>query len=181
MADSANEVGWSPGTVNDRGATTALFAGDFVEAYKESVKLAKDVYAADPRPRGNNLVVCNAFAKANEMAIAILCGGMALDSFSGTVAILANAPEGQVTHYLLRSFGRNYGGRQYPVGMIPPSLDVIIVTPHPDRTFGDWVRNPEVITWTKSWGQTLGLLKEKLGDSAKVGVLHDATMMYFDS
>ncbi len=167
--------------VNDRGATTAVFAGDFVEAYKESVKLAKDVYAADPRPRGNNLVVCNAFAKANEMAIAILCGGMALDSFSGTVAILANAPEGQVTHYLLRSFGRNYGGRQYPVGMIPPSLDVIIVTPHPDRTFGDWVRNPEVITWTKSWAQTLGLLKEKLGDSPKVGVLHDATMMYFDS
>jgi nickel-dependent lactate racemase len=167
--------------VNDRGATTGVFAGDFVEAYKESVKLAKDVYAAEPRPRGNNLVVCNAFAKANEMAIAILCGGMALDSFSGTVAILANAPEGQVTHYLLRSFGRNYGGRQYPVGMIPPSLDVIIVTPHPDRTFGDWVRNPEVITWTKSWSQTLGLLKEKLGDSPKVGVLHDATMMYFDS
>jgi len=65
--------------------------------------------------------------------------------------------------------------------MIPPSLDVIIVTPHPDRTFGDWVRNPEVITWTKSWAQTLGLLKEKLGDSPKVGVLHDATMMYFDS
>jgi lactate racemase len=167
--------------VNDRGATTAVFAGDFVEAYKESVKLAKDVYAAEPRPRGNNLVVCNAFAKANEMAIAILCGGMALENFSGTVAILANAPDGQVTHYLVRSFGRNHGGRQYPVGIVPPSLDVIIVTPHPDRTFGDWVRNPEVITWTKSWGQTLEILKAKLGDSAKVGVLHDATMMYFDS
>jgi len=167
--------------VNDRGATTAVFAGDFVEAYKESVILAKDVYAAEPRPRGNNLVVCNAFAKANEMAIAILCGGMALENFSGTVVILANAPDGQVTHYLVRSFGRDYGGRQYPVGIVPPSLEVIIVTPHPDKTFGDWVRNPEVITWTKSWGQTLGLLKEKFGEGSKVGVLHDATMMYFDS
>ena len=167
--------------VNDRGATTAVFAGDFVEAYKESVILAKDVYAAEPRPRGNNLVVCNAFAKANEMAIAILCGGMALENFSGTVVILANAPEGQVVHYLVQSFGRSYGGRQYPVGIVPPSLDVIILTPHPDRTFGDWVRNPEAITWTKSWGQTMGLLKEKFRDGAKVGVLHDATMMYFDS
>jgi nickel-dependent lactate racemase len=166
---------------NDRGQTTALFAGDFMEEHKEAVKLAKDVYAADPRPKNNNLVLCNAFAKANEMAIAILCGGMSLENFSGTIVIFANAPEGQVTHYLLRSFGRDYGGRQYPVGIVPPSLSVIIVAPHPERNFGDWVRNPEVITFARSWDEILPSLSEKFGKGTRVGVLHDATMMYFDS
>ena len=167
--------------VNDRGATTAVFAGDFIEQHKEAVKLAKDVYATDPRPRNKHIVVTNAFAKANEMPIAILCGALALENFTGTVVIIANAPEGQVTHYLLRSFGRDYGGRNYPVGVVPPTLKVILVAPYFDRTFVDWVSNPELIRRTKNWDEALGILKESFGADTRVGVVPNATMQYYDS
>ena len=112
---------------NDRGATTAVFAGDFIEQHKRAVALAREVYATDPRPWNKDVMICNAFAKANENGIAILLGALALENLAGTVVVIANAPEGQVCHYLARSFGRDYGGRQYPIGLIPPGLNVVMI------------------------------------------------------
>jgi nickel-dependent lactate racemase len=37
--------------VNERGATTAVFAGDVIEAHARAVAVAKDHYAIEPRPR----------------------------------------------------------------------------------------------------------------------------------
>ncbi len=167
--------------VNSRGATTALFAGDFMEVHKEAVKLAKDIYATEPRPRNRDLIISNAFAKPNEMTIGIVLGAMALENISGTLVIIANSPEGQVVHYLLGRFGRNYGGRQYPVGTVPPSINLIIMAPHLDKNFGDWVSNPEVITFTTDWDETMGLLRDSLKGGARVSVLPNATMQYYAS
>ena len=164
---------------NSRGQTTDVYAGNLFEAYLQAVAKAKDHYATDPLPQGKNVVVANAFAKPNEMAIAILLGVLALENFTGTIAVLANSPEGQVIHYLLGRFGSQYGGRQYPVGMVPPSVKVIIMAPHLDRNFGDWVANPEVISFTRSWDETLKLLKEIHGENAKAAVLPNATMQYY--
>ena len=96
--------------VNGRGATTDIFAGDFVEAHNEAVKLAKDHYATDPKAAGKDLVISNAFVKANEMTIAARLGMAALKNSSGTVVVIAKSPEGQVVHYLLGRYGCNYGG-----------------------------------------------------------------------
>jgi nickel-dependent lactate racemase len=167
--------------VNERGATTALFAGDFLEAHKEAIKLAKDVYATEPRPRDRDLIISNAFAKPNEMTIGIVLGAMALENISGTLVIIANSPEGQVVHYLLGRFGRSYGGRQYPVGSVPPSINLIIMAPHLDKNFGDWVANPEVITFTTDWDETMKLLGNSLKGGTRVSVLPNATMQYYAS
>ena len=167
--------------VNERGAATAIFAGDFLEAHKEAVKLAKDVYATDPRPRDRDLIISNAFAKPNEMTIGIVLGAMALENITGTLVIIANSPEGQVVHYLLGRFGRSYGGRQYPVGSVPPSINLIIMAPHLDKNFGDWVANPEVITFTTDWDETMKLLGDSLKGGTRVSVLPNATMQYYDS
>lgn len=167
--------------VNERGAATAIFAGDFLEAHKEAVKLAKDVYATDPRPRDRDLIISNAFAKPNEMTIGIVLGAMALENITGTLVIIANSPEGQVVHYLLGRFGRRYGGRQYPVGSVPPSINLIIMAPHLDKNFGDWVANPEVITFTTDWDETMKLLGDSLKGGTRVSVLPNATMQYYAS
>jgi len=166
---------------NERGLVTDVFAGDFVEAHKHAVEVAKPHYAADPKPTNKNIVVANAFAKANEMAIAILCGGLGLGELTGTVVVIANAPEGQVTHYLMRSFGRDYGGLSHPPGQLIPSINLIVVAPYMDRLIGDWVGNPELITWTKSWDEALEHLTELHGPGTSVGVLPNATMMYYSS
>jgi len=155
-------------------------AGDMFTVHKQAVDLAKEIYATNPRPYDKNLVIANAFLKPNEMAISLRLGAMTLKDISGTLVTIANAPEGQVVHYLLGRFGRDYGGRQYPVGAIPPSIDFIIMTPYPDKTLADWFANPEVVTFTENWDQTMEILKAKHGSGTKAAVLPSATMQYYD-
>jgi len=164
--------------VNERGESTHLFAGDFMQAHMLAVAVAKDHYATDPIPRAKDVMIANAFCKPNEMAIAVLVGALGLEGFQGTVVVIANAPEGQVVHYLLGRFGQDYGGRQYPVAFVPPGVDLIVQTPHRSMTFGDWFANPEAITWSTSWGETRRLLEQKHGRGTRAGVVPSATMAY---
>jgi nickel-dependent lactate racemase len=165
--------------VNERGATSGVFAGDFIEAHRQAVAEAKLLYALDPIPRNKQIMIANAFTKPNEMPIAALVGMMGLEGFSGTVVIIANAPEGQVVHYLLGRFGQEYGGRQYPVSPIPGSVNLIIQAAHGDKTFADWFSNPEVVTYTRDWAETLHLLRPDHGAGSRVGVVPSATMAYY--
>ena len=167
--------------VNGRGATTDVFAGELFEAHAKAVELAKVVYDTEPIPSNKDLVVSNAFAKANEMTISIRLGVYALKDFTGTVVVIANSPEGQVVHYLLSRWGKNFGGRQYPVGGIPSSVNLIVMAPYMDKTFADWLANPEVITWTKNWDQTLEVLNGRFGAGTRAAVVPNATMQYFSS
>lgn len=167
--------------VNERGGTTGVFAGEFLEAHRQAVAEAKVLYALDPAPQGKEIVIANAFTKPNEMPIAVLVGLLGLKSFSGTVVIIANAPEGQVVHYLLSRFGEEYGGRQYPVSAIPGSVNLIIQAHHGDKTFADWFSNPEVVTFTRDWRETLALLRPDHGAGTRVGIVPSATMAYYAS
>jgi nickel-dependent lactate racemase len=164
--------------VNERAETTGLFAGDFIEAHRKAVEEAKVLYALDPVPRNKEIMIANAFTKPNEMPIALLVGAVGLEGFRGTVVIIANAPEGQVVHYLLGRFGQDYGGRQYPVSQIPGSVKLIIQAPHCDKTFADWFSNPEAVTYTRSWQETLRLLRPEHGPGSRVGIVPSATMAY---
>ena len=59
---------------NERGATSGVFAGDFIEQHKKAVAESKVLYALDPAPKDKDVVIANAFAKPNEMPIAALVG-----------------------------------------------------------------------------------------------------------
>lgn len=165
--------------VNGRGETTDVFAGNLVTAHKEAVKKAKAHYATEPIPLERDIVIANAFVKANEMPIALLAGIIPLKNFTGTIVIIADSPEGQVVHYLLGRWGTGYGGRQYPISQIPSSVNLIIMAPYLDKTFGDWFSNPEVITWTENWEDTLEILKPKFDAGTKAAVIPNATLQYY--
>jgi nickel-dependent lactate racemase len=165
--------------VNERGETSGVFAGDFMEAHEKAVAEAKVLYALHPKPSGKDLVIANAFIKPNEMAIALLVGVLGLEGLRGTVVIIANAPEGQVVHYLLGRFGENYGGRQYPVASIPGSVNLVIQTPHRAKTLADWFGNPEAVVWTRDWGETRTELERTHRPGARVAVVPSATMAYY--
>jgi lactate racemase len=165
--------------VNERGETTALFAGGFKETHREAVKLAKDVYSIGMRPPGKNLVIANAFIKANEMFIAATLGWRLLENETGTVVVIADAPEGQVPHYLQRSFGRTHGGRQHPPNRVPPCVRLMVVAPYWDRNFVDWVDAPEKVTRAKDWKEALSILKPEFGPGTKAAVLPEATIVYY--
>ncbi len=166
-------------TVNGRGETSAVFAGELFQVHEQAVALAKELYATQPRPRDKDVVIANAFVKANEMAISVLLGVLALKDLAGTIVVIADSPEGQVIHYLLGRFGRDYGGRQYPIGSLPETVNLIVMAPRVDKTFGDWFSNPERITWTRDWQQTLSLLTDEVKAGAGVAVVPNATMQYY--
>jgi nickel-dependent lactate racemase len=165
--------------LNGRGEAAAVFAGDLMAAHDEAVAMAKSHYATEPKPADKDLAVSNAFVKPNEFTIALLPGLLSLKEYTGTVVILANSPEGQVIHYLLGRWGRGYGGRQYPVTAVPESIRLIVMAPCFDRTFGDWFANPEVVTWTRSWPETLALLEKDFGPGTSAAVIPNGTMQYF--
>jgi len=165
--------------VNGRGETTGLYAGELFQVHETAVAAAKQLYRTDPTPRDKNIVIANAFSKPNEMGIAIVLGAMALEKFTGTVVVIADSPEGQVPHYLLGRFGSDYGGRQYPVAAIPPSVKVILMTAYPDRTLLDWFANPEVGTVIRDWDTVLELVRPYYGKGTRAAVLPNATMQYF--
>ena len=165
--------------VNGRGETSSLYAGAPAAVHKAAVDEAKSHYATRPLPSGMDFVVSNAFAKPGEMAIAVLLGVLALKNLAGTVAVIAESPEGQVPHYLLGRFGRDYGGRQYPVSAIPPSIDLVIQAPFYDRSFADWFANPEAVSFTRSWPETRALLESRFGAGARGAVIPNATMQYY--
>ena len=165
--------------VNGRGATANLYAGSMKGAHAKAVEQATTHYATEPFPSGQDIIIANAFVKANEMPIAILMGILPLKNLSGTIVIIADSPEGQVIHYLVGRWGTTYGGRQYPVAEIPHSVDLIIMAPYLDKTFGDWFANPEAVTWTETWAETRRILESRFKEGANVAVVPNATMQYY--
>ena len=95
--------------INGRGETVALFVGDPTSAHIEGVKLAKEVYATQP-VEGQDIAVMNTYAKASEAFLALPLSSRLLQGGMGDLVLIANAPEGQVTHYLAGAFGRKTGG-----------------------------------------------------------------------
>ncbi len=163
---------------NGRGDAAAVFAGDLEASHASAVEMAIDHYDTEPAPSNKDLAIANTFVKANEMTIGVYSAILALKEFQGTAVVIADSPEGQAIHYLLGRWGRNYGGRQYPVTQVPDSLNLIVLAPHYDKTFGDWFANPERITWTRSWEETLELLERDFGPGSEVAVIPNASMQY---
>jgi len=166
--------------LNGRGQITAVFVGDPIAAYAEGVKLARKVYATTPSEKPD-IVVLNTYCKANEAVLAIpLLGGL-LRGGQGDLVLIANAPEGQVPHYLVRSFGKKLGGRLWnrPTGPLQNINTFIVFTPYIDIAGADWLAPPEHIVWAKTWPEVLKRLSKDHGKKTKVAVVPDGTMQYF--
>lgn len=169
--------------VNTRGQIIGLVAGKPSTEHAEGVRLARETYATQP-VKDPDIVILNAYCKASEsvLAVPILAGLLSLDH-QATVVLIANAPEGQVIHYLVRSFGKRVGGRLWnPPTAPPPNFKMFIVcTPYIDLAGADWLASPESIVWAKTWDEVLEKLKETHGETAKVAVIPDATLQYIAS
>ena len=167
--------------MNDRGEITDLFVGDPVEAFRTGVEVAKGHYATEMSPN-KDIVVVNAYAKYNEMAICMMMALATANLGGSTIVFIVDAPEGQVCHYLMRSFGKEYGGCAYiKRGPLPDNLKVIVCSAYPDRTMCDLFAPAEGVTITDDWEETLSLLEADYPGSAAVAVIPDGTMQYFQT
>jgi lactate racemase len=169
--------------VNLWGDSVAVFTGDWKQAFAAAVKEAKPHYRT-PRVAGKDIIISNAYAKSNEAGIAL---GAALPMLKtggkpGTdVVVLANAPEGQIPHYLLGRWGKNSAGLLVSPGPLqcPSNVNQILVYseyPHPGSSY--WAEDPRIKYLTR-WEDVLHALQKVHGDEASVAVLPDATNQYF--
>jgi len=166
--------------VNLRRDTVGLFVGDVVAAHREGVKLAQQIYATEA-PGKIDVLVANAYGKANEASVAIQRTFKLLKEEGSDLVLICNVPEGQICHYLGRSFGKNIGGRLWgPRTTLPPRTKrMITFAPYVDRAGLDWLGPPESIIRVKSWSEALELLKKTNGAGTRVAVIPDATLQYF--
>ena len=165
--------------VNGKGEIIGLFVGDPILEHIEGVKLAKTVYATQP-PQKADIIVINNYSKANEATIGIEMAARTIKEGGGDLILIANTPEGQVTHYLFGNFGRIHkGGPLSLQPSLPPRVDrFIIFSPYGDKAGGDYFAPTASIIWAKKWDDVLGILEKKWGSRARVAVYADATIQY---
>ena len=169
--------------INLWGETVSIYAGDWRQAFAGALEEAKSHYRAQRFP-DLDIVIANAYAKANESNIALGQGLSFLERKTQTdtsIVFIGNAPEGQIPHYLLGFWGQLVPPRL--VGPTPPRYppglkQAIFFSeyPHPGSSF---LGVDEPITYISRWDEVLDRLQKVHGDEARVGIIPDATNQYF--
>ncbi|MEM3693289.1 MAG: lactate racemase domain-containing protein [Candidatus Bathyarchaeia archaeon] len=160
-------------TVNGLGETTGIFVGDFREAFMKAVEKARRIYGTRMLPEPD-IVVANTYFKANEATLAL---SMAVENVrkGGSVVLIANAPDGQVTHYLYGKFGKRKWGYVRPP---PTSLEkvgkLIIFSEYPLKDPFLPIADPEEMIWIRHWKEVLEELKNRHGERARVAIYPNA-------
>ena len=167
--------------VNRRGEITSLYAGSFRATHAAGAEEGIEHYGI-PYSNGYDLAICNAYAKANESAIAIIFALMLLKPREGVAVLISDAPEGQVPHYVMRAWGTDCGGRHYSPrakGLVQTLMKkLIVMAPYPDRTSLDLICHIDDALIVKTWPEVLALIEKEFPGRAKAAVVQDGTMMH---
>jgi nickel-dependent lactate racemase len=162
--------------VNEWGDPAAIYAGALRAAHAEAVKEARTHYRT-PRVAGKDVVIANTYAKVNEALIGLDAAVPAVSTSGGDIVLVANAPEGQITHYLIGPFGRTTWARKASLGL-PPNIRHLIVYseyPHPGSS---WLAEDERVLYMAKWAEVVQFLKKSHGAGTRVAVFPDATNQY---
>jgi len=165
--------------VNTRGETAAVFAGAPGPAYATALEQAKKHYIT-PLAGDSDIVIANSFTKATEAISGLFIAFASVTKRGGDIVLIANAPEGQVTHYLMGSFGRGVVGQLFLQIKPPPQVNrVIIYGEYPELSFRDYLEDADKVVLMHDWDDVLKMLKERHGPGAKVAVYPNADIQYF--
>lgn len=164
--------------VNMWGETTAVFAGAPAPTYAAALEEAAAHYLT-PAARDKDIVIANTFAKANEAISGLLVAFPSVSQQGGDVVLIANAPEGQITHYLMGPFGNSIGG-QLSLQMKPPSNvnQLIIFSEYPELSSKNYLEDSDKVLLVYNWDEVLKLLQESHGSGARVAVYPNADIQY---
>jgi len=103
----------------------------------------------------------------------------------GVAVLISDAPEGQVSHYVFRTWGSNYGGRHFsprPRGLEQRMMKkLIVMAPYPDRTSLDLICHVDDALIVKTWPEVLALIEKEFPGRAKVAVVQDGTMIHMQA
>jgi nickel-dependent lactate racemase len=160
------------------GENAGIFAGDWKQAFSAAVKEAR-VHYRTPKSEDNDIVIANSYAKVSESMVSLAAGIPLVSQKGGDLVVIANAPEGQVTHYLVGIFGKATYACLYTQCTIPPNVkNIISFTEYPHRG-SSWFEEHEKIIYMSKWEEVLKTLQDKHKAGTRVAVIADATNQYF--
>ncbi len=163
--------------LNSRSETTGLFIGDPIKECRTGVEAAKKHYLTRPI-KDADVVVVNAPVKSNESTIA-LWPGLNYVGEGGSVVLISNTPEGQVTHYLYGKFGEYHGGRGWTPKKEGQFYGKLIVYSNYVETDPQLpIASKKDTLWINDWNKVLLKLKEIHGKDAKVAVYPWSEIQY---
>ena len=165
--------------VNTWGETVAVFAGALKLAYEAAVKAAKTHYLT-PKPETENVVVANTYAKANEsIMIGLNTAFKVANAEGGDVVLIANAPDGQVTHYLLGTVGKTTRCNIALAARVPQNVGhVIIYSEYPDLAGRAYIEKSDKVLFMDNWDDVRRALEKFHPSGARVAVLPGAEIQY---
>jgi nickel-dependent lactate racemase len=164
--------------VNEWGETVGLFAGAPGPEYAAALDAAQKHYLT-LAAKDSDIVIANTFAKANEAVTGLLIAFPAVRKEGGDVVLIANAPEGQMTHYLMGSFGNEIGGKLQLRMKIPENVNrLIIYSEYPELASRNYLEDDGRVVMAHDWDDVLKLVEKSHGSGTKVSVYPNADMQY---
>jgi nickel-dependent lactate racemase len=164
--------------VNMWGETVALFAGAPTPAYAAALEEAGKHYRTRAA-RDKDIVVANTFAKANEAITGLLAAFPSVRREGGDVVLIANAPEGQMTHYLMGPFGNEIGGKLQLQMKPPPNVNrLILFSEYPELSSKRFLEDTDKVVLAFDWQEVLELLDANHRSGAKVAVYPSSDIQY---
>ena len=164
--------------VNMWGETSVIYAGKPDRAYPLGLEAAKKHYLG-PSLKDKDIVIANSFAKANEAISGLMVAFPAVSQKGGDAVLIANAPDGQITHYLMGPFGSDIGGK-LQLKMKPPANvnRLIVFSEYPELASLDYLEDTGKVVMVHEWREVIRLLGESHGPGTKVAIYPNADIQY---
>jgi len=165
--------------VNMWGETVALFAGKREEVGRAAVKEASTHYLAT-QAHNKDIVIGNAFIKAGEASGVARGLADSLTDSGGDIVVIANSPEGTVSHYLMGRWGRTIGGKLSMRRPIDSKINhYVFYSEYPTRNSVIDVEPQDKALLMSRWDDVVQTLNRFHGKSASVVVYPSADIQYF--
>jgi nickel-dependent lactate racemase len=163
--------------VNSHGETTAVFAGDLIEAHIAAVKQAKKHYLTS-MAKGNEIVIANTFSHNNVPTVGLIVSMPAVTDAGGDIVLIVNYPDGPTPHYLSGRWGINAWALTHQRFVVPENIKRLIVLNEYPHKGGDWFEKDEKIQYFSRWEEVVELLENSHRSQSKVAVYPNAEMEY---
>ena len=164
--------------VNGWGETVALFAGAPALEYPAALGAAQKHYLT-PSAKDCDIVLANTFAKANEAVSGLLVAFPSVRQEGGDVVLIANAPDGQMTHYLMGPFGNEIGGKLQLRMKPPPNVRrLVLFSEYRELSSRNYIEDSGQVVMMHDWSEVMALLTQGRGPGTKVAVYPNADIQY---
>jgi nickel-dependent lactate racemase len=163
--------------INHQKEILGIFMGDVVESHRKGIAFAKKVYSTET-PGRFDLILVNTFPIEEAPKKALWPLREALNE-GGDVVLIWQSAVGWHPHYLVNSFGSDYGGRKWENPShfkLPFAKRLFIYAESLSKIEQNWFGSEKKVFWHRDWGKLIDTLKSDHGKGTRVAVYPYATM-----